>query len=1364
MLTNRRNFTALLLLAMLVFGFSTLCMTDPNETDADSLTEIYYEDGTDTGYALDSENRVVKGSVVQGPYLGNDGFLYYEDGTKSDEYILNNVVHKIASYGSSLESPNTHDVITVSNPFDITKGSESYGALTSIDYVEVVTSKTDSEIHLSELYWDGKTIYWGAWFSGIITEKTVYLMIHSHWTGIFLTDDYYEKYGFKVSPKQPIGTSDYPRSNIDRMTVEEIAGASIYLSTTSHIEVVGNTNGTNIDYQITSIDNNQNVGLTISNTSTKGYDGSTHLKTISGDINVNGTMRFEINWQIKFVPIIKTGETASTQTVTGTTIVFIIKPTSEVADITFKDENGNVIKNSFRSSTINSPDKNVYQVQGGHSIHLPTNLTVTTNDSKYLYKWKDSLGGYHDPGEELGVVKDNLTFTAVTTNYPTGSNYMKIKDTIVIEPTDSLSFSYPSTSWGRILTYSTTPKTTINYDWLTLSANTVVAKNWSVSKVGIPDPGVYLVDIGISGADNTGDTVYHDYFLIIVKSPIDIEYTVSFYSTQSTTGTIGVEKIPGETCVLLYNDTDLPSSYSVSDKHLTGWYIGSNTNITYAIGSYYTPNNASHSFHPQWSSNQYVVVFDANGGSSGGSTKPYAELTSSSDTITLSDRSFTKIGYSFMGWYLDSDEDTIYVTDYMYTPSGVNGEVKYFRAYWVPENSTTIKVTFNKNNSSATVTHPTEQYVESGKYVALPMKGFNLSSYELSGWSTNSTNAATNFAEKGHRSAIAITAETTFYACWSGNTIRVFFYADHGQVSETYRDYTVGSTYGSFPTVKNLDQGYSWNSSSGWTTVSGKSSTMVSPNTYVTSSITKLYAYFQADSYKIYLDPDSSTGATVTPYINVRYGEQYSLPTPDYDTNTYAFLYWVNKNTNNKFSSSGIYSETASVYLLAKYSNIPIKITLDSDGGTIEGDVTYITRGYGAEYGELPTVTKEGYSFGGWYNSKGVVTSTTIFDTDSGRTLTAHWTKDEESYSVLLNAYGGQFEGNETTKQINGIVPNGVWPELSTPTRDNFRFLGWYTQSINGTLVREGDAIGTINSTRYVVDTTRQITLYAHWETVGGGSETSASYTVDFIVHYARNMSIPSQIANESNGYKITEPATPISTQGKAFNGWTYNGGTFDFSNPITRNMTLESQWKNFASVTYTGNDIVKLTIQSAYVGNVTINWGDGETDSDISTSSCDHKYTTTKDTATITVAAYLRSDDKTYVADIIWDVKNHSMNTNLKADFTYSYDDGKLVLDGSKSTPSQSITTYNWYVSDQYVGHGKQYSGLNAPTKTVTVYLEIIDVNGNRAKSDTVTIDPLNYDDNNGNGGLSVSIPIMIAAGLAGVIGVTFIYRRLSL
>jgi uncharacterized repeat protein (TIGR02543 family) len=125
----------------------------------------------------------------------------------------------------------------------------------------------------------------------------------------------------------------------------------------------------------------------------------------------------------------------------------------------------------------------------------------------------------------------------------------------------------------------------------------------------------------------------------------------------------------------------------------------------------------------------------------------------------------------------------------------------------------------------------------------------------------------------------------------------------------------------------------------------------------------------------------------------------------------------------------------------------------------------------------LPTTTRSGYRFTGWYTEASggtIVNEHTIFTEDTA--IYARWT--QEIFTITFNANGGEVS---TASAKTG--EDGKLTSLPTPTRSGYLFTGWYSEASGGTIVNE--------HTVFNGDTT----IYARWNrrsnnnnNSGGGS------------------------------------------------------------------------------------------------------------------------------------------------------------------------------------------------------------------------------------------------------------------------------------
>lgn len=150
--------------------------------------------------------------------------------------------------------------------------------------------------------------------------------------------------------------------------------------------------------------------------------------------------------------------------------------------------------------------------------------------------------------------------------------------------------------------------------------------------------------------------------------------------------------------------------------------------------------------------------------------------------------------------------------------------------------------------------------------------------------------------------------------------------------------------------------------------------------------------------------------------------------------------------------------------------SVPVSVYFISDG-IVTGETTVYT---GAEVGDLPQPEKEGYTFGGWYDTAACTgdayVSTDVWNTEDPVNLYAEWIPKQ--YEITLDANGGDSEGGNTV-----TVAYGTTFSLPVPVKEGYAFDGWFTAP-NG--IAEPYTTETGASTR-AWDIAANTTLYAQW-------------------------------------------------------------------------------------------------------------------------------------------------------------------------------------------------------------------------------------------------------------------------------------------
>ncbi len=243
---------------------------------------------------------------------------------------------------------------------------------------------------------------------------------------------------------------------------------------------------------------------------------------------------------------------------------------------------------------------------------------------------------------------------------------------------------------------------------------------------------------------------------------------------------------------------------------------------------------------------------------------------------------------------------------------------------------------------------------------------------------------------------------------------------------------------------------------------------------------------------------------------------------------------------------------------------VDYKVSLDANGGF--SPVESMTVSSNSTYKGLPTPTKDGFTFNGWFTTVdggSQITDGAGLVSSSDHTLYAHW--QPNSYTVTLDR--NDATGSTSNKSV---VYSGSYGMLETPERTGYKFMGWYTDISDGTLV-------TADTIYQIPDNT---TLYAHWS--------AEKYTIEFNLNGGSG-DIENKTVEYDNIYgTLIEPKRT----GYIFTGWytEETGGqliTADTQVNITANQVIYAQWTAVEGLKI---DKTQVILQNGEQHNITAN------------------------------------------------------------------------------------------------------------------------------------------------------------------------------
>lgn len=285
----------------------------------------------------------------------------------------------------------------------------------------------------------------------------------------------------------------------------------------------------------------------------------------------------------------------------------------------------------------------------------------------------------------------------------------------------------------------------------------------------------------------------------------------------------------------------------------------------------------------------------------------------------------------------------------------------------------------------------------------------------------------------------------------------------------------------------------------------------------VTGDIT-LTADWEQSMLSVTFDPGD--GEPVTS-VSVAYGDTVDEPeAPTRDG--YEFADWLLNGTPYDFTQP----VTKDLTLVADWMKAEHTVTFDTDGGAELPSQT-VADGETATQPEVPV--RDGYVFLGWLlNGKAYDFSTPV---TGDITLTANWAKAKPaSHTVTFDAANGSKP--DTVKVEDGKTVT----KPKDPTREGYTFQGW----TSGGKTYDFDA-----------PVTADITLTAQWEK---NKPVTHTVTID-----PANGTTADKLQVE-NGQTVRKPADPV-RKGHTFQGWYQGDKPYDFSTPVTGDITITAHW-----------------------------------------------------------------------------------------------------------------------------------------------------------------------------------------------------------
>ena len=612
-------------------------------------------------------------------------------------------------------------------------------------------------------------------------------------------------------------------------------------------------------------------------------------------------------------------------------------------------------------------------------------------------------------------------------------------------------------------------------------------------------------------------------------------------------------------------------------------------------------------------STQAELSFSANGGQfTDGST---GVTIKANEDGSINAPTPTRAGFTFKGWYSQSDMDGIpenYQQYYKLDPSSAKAG-SWFAAWEknaeVQAQSVEVVSFFQggeRDGSSVTTTID----VAADSSVADCVKSFE-------GYTPTKVASGVATSEQEVNMTSSLEGISTLYVYYKAdeqkteqNQINVLYAANGGQFvdgNETMQGVADSDGKLRQPPTPTRDgytfDGWYWHADYSGYTDEQKAADKVDFDQAVTGQTVTMFAQWTKDEVQnetdvLYVANGGKffDGQEVQQGLTDSDGMMRQPAAPTRDGYTFAGWYWVSdlsvlteeqKEQNKVDFSQPVTKPHVTMYAQWVKNQDEINVLYAANGGQF-ADGNDTMQGVADSDGVMrqpAAPTREGYTFDGWYwhaDYSGYTDEQKAADkvdfsqpVQSDVNIYAQWTKnaDQNEIDVLYAANGGQFATGETFQQ--GVTDSdGMMRQPAAPTREGYTFAGWYWVSDLSGLTDEQKDLNKVDFSQSVAGK-EHVTVFAQWTKNQEQNDHAVMYVANG-GQFATGETFQ-QGLTDSDGV-MRQPSEPT-REGYTFDGWywhaDYSGYTdeqkaadkVDFSQPVQSDVNIYAQWTKNADV-----------------------------------------------------------------------------------------------------------------------------------------------------------------------------------------------------
>ena len=540
-------------------------------------------------------------------------------------------------------------------------------------------------------------------------------------------------------------------------------------------------------------------------------------------------------------------------------------------------------------------------------------------------------------------------------------------------------------------------------------------------------------------------------------------YTVTFKANHTGYGTVSPATVTvarGTTYstngpVMTFSDGQSARANSTSsqgggyDYSFTSWNSNSGTiNANKGITANFTRTAKA-----------FTVTFDAttNGGTLSGSSTKTVTYGSTYGALPTA----TKSGYTFNGWYTAASggtkitsSSTVVTTTNQTLYAQFSKTAYTMSAYVADSDWGTVYI----RNVTQNTTSPTGTYVTLNAYSGDIVRFYATANTGYHFWYWWYAIISEDVGSNNYYQ-ITVTGNEDLSANFEGTSYTVTFNAtaNGGTLSgSSTKTVTHGNSYGTLPSATKTN-----NTFMGWYTATTGGTLITSSSTVSITANQTLYAQFVENSrtVNIYRPTNGSityNGTPITSSVTYTLTEGTNFTLVATPANGYSFDEWAvhyQESEDIYYSSNPTLNWTVDgdVDITASFVASTYTVTFDAttNGGTLSGSSTK-TVTYGSTYGALPTATKSGYHFMGWFTAATggtEITSSSTVENPSDHTLYAQFMENAYDITVYRPNNGSiTFNGSEivftTSQKVYTLAEASNFTLVAIPN-EGYRFVEW---------------------------------------------------------------------------------------------------------------------------------------------------------------------------------------------------------------------------------------------------------------------------------------------------------------------------------